>query len=276
MILTDFSQLCIAGYMMSIHGKAEGEIEVFRHAVLNSLRLINNKHRRVYGQLILAVDTPDSWRKKYFPYYKASRKDAQQKSAINWGEVKSWINTIQAEVDESMQWPVIKVDGAEADDIIGTLARSAKSPTLITSADKDFIQLQINNPHIKQWDSIHQRWVSHDQPARYLFEHVVRGDLGDGIPNIYSQDDHYITKPGKAKKIMQTNLDRWWNEGIAEIKDLPGFKRNMTLIDLRKTPVNIQADIAAKAALPAKNKSKVIDYLITHRLRNLTPHLGDF
>jgi 5'-3' exonuclease len=96
-----------------------------RHIILNSLRMYNLKYREKYGQLILAVDS-GSWRKEYYPEYKASRKKNRDSSSLDWKEIFSIINTVRDEITEHMPYPVLAAPRAEADDVIATLVESTQ------------------------------------------------------------------------------------------------------------------------------------------------------
>jgi len=256
------------------------EIETVRHMILNSLRAINSKFRNEYGELVIAVDDNNSWRKQVFPYYKANRKVARSASDVDWGALFQCLSTVKEEIIENMPYKVVEVVGAEADDIIAWLSRhavNAQEPCLIISGDHDFIQLQIDNIFVKQYDTKHDRWITHDEPRRYLFEHVIKGDLGDGIPNAYSLDDHYVNKVSRAKPVTKKKLDELWENGPGELASSPHFKRNLEMIDLRRTPEQIKLNIRdTYFALPNKDKSRVLNYFIKHSLRKLAQSLGDF
>jgi len=281
MIIIDYSQVCIANYMKAI-GKYTNipvEIDLLRHMILNSIRAVNSKFRTQYGELVIAVDSPNSWRRDFFPYYKANRSQVRKTSDVDWAELYACLKKIKDELIEYFPYTVIQIEKTEADDIIGVLARHCieqQEACLIVSGDKDFIQLQADNIFIKQWDTKNERWMTDANPKRFMFEHVMRGDLADGIPNVYSPDDQFITKAARQKKITTKLLDTLWEQGL-ESADLPYLKRNITLIDLRRTPKELQEQIiAAYHSSPKKNKSQVLNYFIKNNLKQLTPSLGDF
>lgn len=282
MILVDYSQVCIANYMQAVgkYTNTPVELDVIRHMILNSLRAINSKFRTQYGKMVIAVDDHNSWRKDIFPFYKANRKAARSSTDVDWAALFRCMATVKEEIKEFMPYTVIEVEKAEADDIIARLSRlcvNTQEMCLIISGDHDFIQLQIDNIFVKQYDTKHDRWITHAEPKRYLFEHVIKGDLGDGIPNVYSLDDHYITKANRAPKVTTKKLEQMWTEGPGELVSSPHFKRNVMLIDLKKTPQDIQSDIEREFHFaPEKNKSKVLNYFIDNNLRLLTKSIGDF
>ena len=86
---------------------------------------------------------------------------------------------------------VMKVDRAEADDIIAVLVEdNPVNPITIISSDKDFIQLQ-KYQGVQQWSPLTMNFVKGD-PDASLWEKLIKGDTGDGVPNILSADDTFI------------------------------------------------------------------------------------
>ena len=82
-------------------------------------------------------------------------------------------------------YKVMRVEGAEADDVIGTLNdHVSTNPNLIISSDKDFLQLQ-KYQGVSQWSPLTKTWVKGD-PEESLWEKMIKGDAGDGVPNILS------------------------------------------------------------------------------------------
>src|SRR5690606_22289562 len=99
------------------------ELDLVRHVILNSIRAVNSKFRGEYGDLVIAVDSAASWRKDFFPYYKAHRSDARKASDINWSDLYNCMNIVKNELQENFPYKVVKGEKAEADDIIAVLAR---------------------------------------------------------------------------------------------------------------------------------------------------------
>lgn len=281
MIIIDFSQLVIAGYMAAAYnnGAYEDPDEDFvRHISLNSIRLHNSRFRRQYGQLVLAVDSPKgSWRRSIFPYYKKTRADNRKKSAVNWELLHRNIRLIKEELIAHFPYKVIESDYAEADDIIGVLTRhvSEYEDVLIISSDGDFIQLQIDRPNVHQYDHRLDRYLSAENPRKYLFEHILQGDRGDGIPNILSPEDSFVTKT-RQKPLSQKKKEEYWADPSV-LKGDPRFTKNVQLIDLKFTPKHIQEDIIKKFEeyKPAPRVS-LQEYFIKHRMRLLYENIGDF
>lgn len=253
--------------------------DLVRHVSLDGIRYINSKFRRKYGEPIIAIDSnKGSWRKQIFPYYKAHRKEDRKKSSIDWGELLRQINTIKNEIIEVFPYKVIEIDHAEADDIIGVLTRESiniNQEVMIVSGDKDFIQLQVNTDLVQQWDKRMDRYLSHENPKKFLFEHVLKGDSGDGIPNILSPADAIVNKI-RQKPMTQKRLDEFWDDK-SQLKDNSRFKDNLRIIDLSFTPKQMQEDILSLYHQYVPNdRSKLKHYFIEKKMRKLYENIQDY
>ena len=144
MIIVDYSGIALASIIIN---KTNDE-ELIRHMILNSLRMYRTRYKDDYGEMVLAVDAPNNWRKTAFPQYKANRKKHRQESDFDWNEAFRILNLVREEILENFPYKVIKIDGCEADDVIGTLVYKKSDvefnpePIMIVSSDRDFLQLQ--------------------------------------------------------------------------------------------------------------------------------------
>lgn len=260
------------------------EENMIRHMVLNSIRMYNKKYRSEYGKTVICVDS-SSWRKSYFEYYKANRKKGRDSSDMDWEHIFGIINRLVEDLENNFPYKVVKVDGAEADDIIATLAINTQEfgqhePVMIISSDKDFVQLQ-KFDNIKQWSPIQKKVVIEKNPRKYLFEHIMKGDKGDGVPNVLSADNTLVENI-RQPAITQKKLDLWLSnidnlESVMEVETYRNYIRNKKLIDLTETPIDLQQKIINKftETKPAM-KMKVLNYLIKHRCKQLIECIEDF
>lgn len=288
MILIDYSQIAISS-MFAIMSKDKQEIteDFLRHVILNSIRSIRSKFRS-YGEVILAIDSPNSWRKTIFPYYKANRKKSRDESDIDWNFVHQIINKVKEEIKVNFPYKVIEIDGAEADDIIGTLVWKHQFPLmsnnneenlLIISADKDFIQLQKYN-NVRQYNPIAEKYVEGDGLA-YLHEHILKGDTGDGVPNAISPDSCLVEKI-RQKPMMKKRIDllatmsedekeaHFEKEGF-----LKYYQRNKQCINLDNTPKDLKDQILLEYDKPAST-GNIYKYFIEKDLKNLLSYINNF
>ena len=283
MIILDLSQVMISNLMVQIGNHTNTKIEenMVRHMVLNSIRAYRSKFFSEFGEIVIACDNKNYWRRKLFPYYKANRKKNIEKSELDWASIFECMNKIRAELKEFFPYKVIDVESAEADDIIATLTKMAigtGEKVLILSGDKDFIQLH-KYPHVTQYDPVRKKNIVNDNPERYLEERILKGDSGDGIPNILSSDNCFVVGE-RQKPMTQKKIDSFIELGIIGKFDHPNFRnyvRNDTLINLDKIPADITVKIQESYIdQKDKDRSKLFDYFMANKLKLLTEHLGEF
>jgi hypothetical protein len=278
------SQVIIANLMVEVFRKGGSDYDdaMLRHMILNSIRAIRHKFKSEYGDLIICSDDTNYWRKSAFPYYKAARKKAKEKSDIDWKRVYASISALKLDLETYFPYKFIQVENAEADDIIGTIVHNkgqflnSGEPILIVSGDKDYFQLH-DYGNVKQYDPVKKHLITTPNPERYLFEHILRGDTGDGIPNILSPDNSFVIGQ-RQKPITQKRVDDWdWCTDFFKGEELRGFKRNEMLIDLKQVPDHIKASILTKYEEPnTKDRSKLLNYFMKNNLKMLMESLSDF
>jgi hypothetical protein len=282
-LLVDLNQVMISNFMAQIgnHTNIKIEEDLLRHMVLNSLRSYNAKFRSTYGEMIIACDDRGSWRRQVFPYYKANRKKDREQSEIDWTAVFESLNKIREELKTYFPYRVIQIETAEADDVIGTLCQeygNTSEKILIISGDKDFRQLH-GFMNVRQYDPVRKKWVEENNPDRYLKEHIMKGDRGDGVPNFLSRDDCFVLN-SRQKPLTSKKLDLWINlepEVFCDENMLRGWKRNQQLVDLNFIPADIrQAVVESYNTQVGKGREKLFTYFVEHKLKNLLPDIDQF
>ena len=282
MQIVDLSQVLFATFFASVGNHTNVEIEegLVRHMALNKLRDINKKFRNKYGEMVIAADSTNNWRKEYFPYYKANRKKDRDSSDMDWGKMFECMNSIRQDIRDNFPYNYIQVDCCEADDIIGVIVNHVapwKDDVLIVSGDKDFKQLH-RYDSVKQYDPVRKRFLTVDCPDQYLFEHILSGDKGDGIPNILSDDNCLVL--GERQKVL-TSKRKGLLEGIQSRFDDKYYRnwvRNKTLIDLNNTPEELKKAILEQydEGPVVKGRGRLLPFMMKHKMRNLIEHIGDF
>ena len=287
MILVDLNQVMISNLMMQIGSKkASVEEDLVRHMVLNSLRLYRKKFGEKYGELVICCDDKNYWRRDFFPYYKAHRKKDRAESGLDWHMIFEVLNGIRDDLKHTFPYKVIQVDRAEADDVIASLCHkygdlgvtNGSDPILILSSDKDFVQLQ-KYANVEQYSPMQKKFINCSNPARYIHEHILRGDRGDGIPNFLSADDVFVI--GKRQKPLSTKKIDAWNgmhpSDFCTDEMLRGYKRNQQLVDLDFVPDNIQEEvIEIFDNYKLNGRDKMFNYFIQKRLKNLMDVIQEF
>ena len=287
MILVDLNQVLLSGLMAQIANNKNSNLDenLIRHMILNILRTHVRKFRGEYGEVVLCCDNRKYWRKEFFPFYKAGRKKSREKSDLDWHLIFDMLAKFRNELRENFPYKVIDVEGAEADDIIGTLAprHVMHEDVLIISSDGDFLQLQMYNANapynIKQYNPSLKKFIKSKEPLKELKEKIIKGDKGDGIPNILSPSDCFVREM-RQKPVTKVLLEKLLSTDVLDWEDknaATGYSRNKILIDLRLIPTDIAEKIinTYEEAKPA-NKTKMLNYFIEHKLKNLMEVIEEF
>ena len=277
----------ISNLMVQINGRNKVELneDLVRHMVLNSLRGHNKKFRKEYGEMVIACDSKNVWRREIFPNYKAGRKATREKSEHDWDAIFSMLHTIKDEIRSFLPYKVIELETAEADDIIATLVKKIQNQVgpnhekkvLILSGDKDFIQL--HGPNVKQYNPVLNKFVGKgEDPVIYIKEHILKGDRSDGVPNVLSDDNVFI-EGRRQRPLSKKKIDAWVNEVFMTFteEEQKNYSRNRKLIDLSCIPPELEEKIInefidAKVA----SRDKILNYFITKKLKTLIEVIDEF
>lgn len=286
MLILDLNQTMISNVLAQIgnHTDTKFEIGLVRHMVLNAIRAHRVKFKE-YGELVIACDDRHYWRKQHFPYYKANRKKDREKSEIDWPSLFNALNLIKQELHTYFPYRVIQVENAEADDVIGSLVHkfgsSLNSETteriMILSGDKDFIQLQ-QYANVEQYDPVQKKAIKSNDPARFQKELILKGDRGDGVPNVLSPDNSIVDNI-RQKPLRETKIEELINMDIDKYPDeiRRNYDRNNTLINLFCIPNSVQqAVIADYEKQSGKTRDQIFNYFVLHKMKILLESVGEF
>lgn len=300
-ILVDFSQVVLSSCYVfaeqlnknqlaqqSTDGGRKRAENIIRHVILSQLLALKKKFSN-YGELVICCDAPygNYWRKKVFSGYKANRKKARDDSALDFKMIFEISGHIVEDLKAFFPYKVVQVDGAEADDVIGTIVASAQTfgsaeHFVIVSEDQDYVQLQCY-PDVTQFRPRQKKMLKEDHPLEYLREKVIRGDKGDGIPNVLSPIDTFVegrkqkalTK-GKLAELLEsyalyTTSDKTTDSVVERLK------QNQRLIDLSMTPSELKAEILkAYGESPKGTRGSIFNYLMSHGCSVLLQHVQEF
>ncbi len=279
MILLDYSQTVIGSFMAMGRGKPVVEEDLLRHTILNTIRMFRNQFSKEFGEMVICCDGKDNWRKKVFPEYKANRRKNREEDATDWKTLFELLHEMRDDISKYFPYKVMHVDEAEADDIIAVIVRElSEEPTLIVSSDKDFIQLQ-KFDNVKQWSPLQKKFVVGD-PVESLYDKTIRGDTGDGVPNILSSDDTFIIEGKRQTPITKKKLDLWrgkFPEEFCNESMLRNYHRNKTLVDLDETPKSICINIINQyQSQEVGDRSQLLNYFVDKKLKNLMEVIEEF
>lgn len=295
MILYDTNQAIIAATSKasSDFGINEVTLSDVRHYFLRLVVEVRKKFAAEYGpETVLAFDSITSlWRKDEFPYYKFSRKDAKANMPFDMEFAKECIRDLYDEMKLNTHFKCIRKEGAEGDDVIGVIIKEhaykegdivdlGNLPKfLIVSSDEDFLQCQ-QYAAVDQYSSIKGAHVRDENPRKALFEKIVRGDRGDGIPSSLSPDDQFVVENPRQKSITAKHVDAWYEEYLSTKiapAALVNFARNKRLIDFDEIPAEVYGGIIEEYKTYKPNtKMNFVSYLTQKKVRGFDQDLTFF
>lgn len=302
MILVDYNQAALAGiFAFQEDIKAGKDVEnIVRHAVINSLLTYKKKYGSKYGELVICADSRGGyWRKDIFPHYKGIRAKNREESDFPWDTVFNILNQLREDIKLYFPWRIVHVDKCEADDVIAILTKHAgelggknvglfddEEPVFIISSDHDFKQLHVYDG-VKQWCPRQEKLItvtSKKEIQKLIMEHIVKGDSGDGIPNIRMPSSYFM----KGKKVLPRQkivaskwLEEFYEKGIDACQTK--FQRHRYILNEKLVSFEFIPAVYENAILdyyknnpPKGTKLKTMEYLSAHRCRLLVEQITDF
>lgn len=238
------------------------------------------KQYKSFGEIILAFDSKNYWRKDFFKYYKSNRRKERDKSPVDWNYIHTLIRQFKEEFEKNLKYTVLEIDKCEADDIIAVIVQTLnKHKNLIISDDKDFFQL-LRIENVSLYKPKKNEFTNHSDIVKKdiednLKEHIIRGDRSDGIPNILSEDNclnEGIRQKAITKKFLVEVSDKDLTiDSIYSDK----YLRNKKLIDLTEIPKSIFNLVLTKFKVELQTQNN-IDKVEYFRDNNIMSLLNDY
>ena len=190
------------------------------HGVLNMLRRLQKDYPSDYIACVFDAKGK-TFRNDLYPAYKANRPPMPT-------DLASQIEPLHACIT-ALGWPILCIEGVEADDVIGTLAKQAADNNMrcvISTGDKDIAQLvnsQVMLVNTMSSEVLDEAGVTTKfgvPPARILDYLALIGDTSDNIPGVekvgpktavkwlakYETLDNLITHADEIKGVVGNNL----------------------------------------------------------------------
>ncbi|MCL6556302.1 MAG: DNA polymerase I [Burkholderiales bacterium] len=226
------------------------------YGVLNMLRRLR---REVPADYIACVFDAKgkTFRDALYAQYKAHRPPMPDDLAAQVEPLKAAIT--------AMGWPVLVIEGVEADDVIGTLAREAESQgieTIISTGDKDMAQLV--GPHVTLVNTMTNEKLDEAgvqekfgvPPARIVDYLALVGDSVDNIPGVdkvgpktaakwlsqYGDLDNLIAHADEIKGVVGENLRKalpWLTHARELVRIVRDLALPVRVTDLTPRPPDV-------------------------------------
>lgn len=284
MILIDYNGIAIGNVVTQ---GIDVDENLIRHTILNSIRMYRSKFKKDYGEVVICCDGAKNWRKEYFPQYKYKRKESREKSKIDWNRLFEITTMVKNELKENFPYKVVDIDECEADDVIAQLVDHTQQfgnyeKVMIVSSDKDFAQLQVYE-NVSQFSPMRKTFIQESSPRRFLVEHILKGDASDGVPNVLSPDDCFVTGI-RQTPIRRKFIDSVLSSDESDLSDVlnedqkRNFQRNKTLIDLSNTPKVVREKIINNYIDQDcwSNRGKVLPFLVDKKCKLLIECIEEF
>ncbi len=163
---------------------AAGEPTGAVRGVLSMLRVLEADYKSDYRAVVFDAKGK-TFRDDWYPEYKAHRPSMPEDLAAQIAPLHECIR--------AAGWPLLMVDGVEADDVIGTLSRQATAggiDCVISTGDKDLTQLV--NPRVRLVNTMSNEVLDEAgvkakfgvPPQRIIDYLALVGDTSDGIPGV--------------------------------------------------------------------------------------------
>ena len=292
MIIVDFSGIAVAGASIAFKmDGSSGNVELdkgnIRHIILNSVRQISKKYKKKYGEMVIAIDNKNYWRRNVFPAYKASRKEKKKANdKVPWELMYEVIDDLSLSLHDVFGYNVIDVAGAEADDVIGVMVKYkseqvSPEPIMIVSNDGDMKQLH-KYPNVKQYSTMQSKMIIERDPAYWLKIKKIKGDRKDGIPNIFSKINHFVKTPEiRQKSVTKGFLSEIMNRPVEtklSKQELGRYKQNEILIDFDFVPKKLRETIITKynSTETFNKQSLIFEFLTENGMIGLVDVIPDF
>lgn len=223
------------------------------HGVLNMLRRLRKDYQADYSACVFDAKGK-TFRNDLFAEYKANRAAMPQ-------DLVSQIEPLHACI-RALGWPILMIDGVEADDVIGTLAKQSAEADyrcIISTGDKDIAQLvndQVTLVNTMSGEILDKTGVAEKfgvPPERMLDYLMLVGDTSDNVPGVekvgpktavkwltqYGSLDNIVAQANEIKGVVGENLRRaigWFDTSYELIKIKCDVDLPVTITDLTFKP----------------------------------------
>ena len=256
---------------------SKGEPTGALHGVLSMINKLVREERPEH--IAIVFDAPGkTFRDEMYADYKATRPPMPD-------DLRQQVQPI-LDVIEAMGLPLLRVEGVEADDVVGTLCRQALDKgqrVLVSTGDKDMAQLVTDgvtlvntmNDTVMDRDAVKAKFdVLPEQIIDYL---ALVGDTSDNIPGVpkvgAKTAAKWLNQYGSADEIIAHADEIKGKVGDSLRENIEQLKLSRDLATIRQ---NLELPISGEALLPGDADAGALRKLYSHfELRTLLRQLDD-
>tara|TARA_Y100001970_G_C14248817_1_gene870269 strand:- start:1945 stop:2943 length:999 start_codon:yes stop_codon:yes gene_type:complete len=284
-IIVDTANTFFRARHVVANGDLDTKIGLALHITLNSIKKAWNDFG---GDHVVFCLEGRSWRKDYYPKYKANRKITREKftPAEEEADKEFWeaFDTFTTFVANKTNCTVLQNQRLEADDLIaGWVQSHPNDQHIIISSDSDFAQLI--SPTVSQYNGITEVTTTIDgyldkkgdividkktkepkappNPEWLLFEKCMRGDSSDNVfsafPKVRKNKLIEAFEDRNNKGFIWNNimLSKWVDHEGNEHRVKEDYERNRQLIDLTQQPDGVKEHIFETIQNSTTNPKKI-------------------
>ncbi|OZI33823.1 DNA polymerase I [Bordetella genomosp. 10] len=241
---------------------AQGEPTGALYGVINMLRKLVQDHKAEYAACIFDAKGK-TFRDDIYPEYKSHRPPMPE-------DLAAQIEPIHKAV-RALGWPVFAVEGVEADDVIGTLARIATEHglnTVVSTGDKDLAQLVDDHVTLVNTMSgevldpagvVRKFGVPPERIVDYL---MLIGDTVDNVPGVAKVGPKtavkWLTEHGSIDKLVEAADSVKGVAGNNLRTAIPNFPMTRQLLSVKRDCDLGGEIIAPEQLLPREEDKEVL------------------
>jgi DNA polymerase-1 len=251
----------------------QGEPTGAIHGVLNMLRRLESDYKAqgVTYKACVFDAKGKTFRDDWFPAYKAHRPPMPD-------DLVRQIEPLHTGIAAS-GWPILMVDGVEADDVIGTLARQAAAQgidVVVSTGDKDLAQLV--GPHVRLVNTMSNEVLDETgvrakfgvTPERIVDYLTLIGDTVDNVPG--------VDKVGPKTAVKWLEQYGSLDGVIVAAADIGGvvgqnLRKSLDFLPLGRRLVTVRCDLdlplsVAELAPREPNRASLIEFFTRYEMKS--------
>lgn len=266
LVLVDGSYYLFRAYhALPSFTNAKGEPTGAIYGIINMLRKLLNDFKPYYFAVVFDAKGKN-FRNDLYPEYKAQRPPMPDELACQIQPVHDIIR--------SFGLPLLMIEGVEADDVIGTLAKQAEAKgidTIISSGDKDLAQLV--NDHIRMFNAMNNGVLDRDgvkekygvAPEQIIDYLILTGDTVDNIPGVPKVGPKtaakWLSEHGSLEQIVARADEFKGKVGEYLRNSIQQFPLTRELVTLK---CDVTLDIKPEELIPSPPDNKALRQQFSH------------